>query len=719
MFSIYFTFIHLTSLRFFTKANAFFSEMKFPVAFRRGALAVMSVLAVVVALAAPQAQAAPPTITSFTSSAVIIDSSPVIKKQSGDETVPVSLSADVTLSWELGGGTPTKLALEYRDEKNKLINDEILPVSKTTHTLNLKNHVYRVWLYAENSETPSWRVGQSIKFEVREPLFLSTPGMPAKITDLTSSVDGSDVTLNWKFRSRYPRRLRLVYKKDEDSVSRIEINNFKLSHTLTLPLGRYTFWLQYQNISSKLVRGTLSKSTTVTVRHADAPKIDSFTADLIGDKRVKLDWVLSGGAPTSLTLKYLDGIKKSVPVTGELTHTLSDLDPGQYIFELIAENAHAPAGGFLEESATDTVVVPDPTSTTPTVIDIITGVSDLLGNVTLTWDLKGFDPTSLTLVYNDGSEQRVIPLDVTETSHTFTVSNLNLGLTRFRLHAVNDATGPSGVSVYKDVLIGVLPPTIISFDAEPIGDSKVKLDWVLGGGDPTNLVIFYSETEEWVEVTDAPVVEGKATHTIPNLPEGEHTFRLFAVNAAVSPLGVHDTETVSVVAVARPKIVDFTSEVLGNNKVRLDWVLGGGDPTDLWLSYYSEDGTVSGFEDIFPSDTSHTFTIEAPGEYTFYLVAMNDAAPDPETVMVFAPRTPSWLLRARRSSTSPPCRSTRTKSGWTGSSAADTRPGCRCAICQRQAGSRSTSSARRSSMARPLARSKTWSRARSHSRCTP
>ena len=303
MFSIYFTFIHLTSLRFFTKANAFFSEMKFPVAFRRGALAVMSVLAVVVALAAPQAQAAPPTITSFTSSAVNIDSSTVLKIQGRDDVkVPVSLSADVTLSWELGGGTPTKLTLEYRDEKNKLINVEILPVTKTTHTLNLINHMYTVWLYAENSETPYRNsVGSSTKFEVRGPLLLlSTPGMPAKITDLTSSVDGSDVTLNWKVRSRYPRILRLVYKKDEDSVSRTKINNLKLSHTLTLQPGRYTFWLQYQNISSKIVRGTLSKGTTVTVRHADAPKIDSFTANLIGpigDNQVKLDWVLSGGAP--------------------------------------------------------------------------------------------------------------------------------------------------------------------------------------------------------------------------------------------------------------------------------------------------------------------------------------------------------------------------------------------------------------------------------------
>ena len=95
-----------------------------------------------------------------------------------------------------------------------------------------------------------------------------------------------------------------------------------------------------------------------------------------------------------------------------------------------------------------------------------------MGNVTLTWDLKGGDPTSLTLGYNDGSEQSVDFPSPTTTSHTLFVDP-DLGLTKFTLTAVNDATGPSGVRETKDIMIAdVLPPKISVFTPDVLGDKQ-------------------------------------------------------------------------------------------------------------------------------------------------------------------------------------------------------------------------------------------------------
>ena len=68
--------------------------------------------------------------------------------------------------------------------------------------------------------------------------------------------------------------------------------------------------------------------------------------------------------------------------------------------------------------------------------------------------------------------------------------------------------------------------------------------------------------------------------------------------------------------------------MLGENKVRLDWLLVGGTPTSLLLSY-SKDGSnaVTSSADIPPVETSYTFPDLEPGKYFFTLVAVNAAAP--------------------------------------------------------------------------------------------
>ena len=550
------------------------------------------------------------------------------------------------------------MTLKYKDENG--VSHSFYPVTgQTTYTLFLQPptqrrriYVYEIWLHAKNAD------GEASD-KVRVDFVLSRSnhgGLPAKITDLTPTVDGKDVTLNWKFSPEfgpsYPSALTLTYQKNDGTKERIELNNFQTSYDLkNLPIGKYTFQLFHKNFNFPGAREFFSGSTTATVRHENTPKIHTFDADFIADpiveKQVKLDWVLEGGAPTSLTLRYQKvGATPWVTVTLDHTrssgsHTLTTPGWGEYVFKLIAENANALAGSDFEVSDTETVTV-----TLLPIIDDLNGSADLRGNVTLTWDLKGGDPTSLTLGYNDGSEQSVDFPSPTTTSHTLFVDP-DLGLTKFTLTAVNDATGPSGVRETKDIMIAdVLPPKISVFTPDVLGDNKVKLDWVLGGGQAEELwLIYYSDSSEESDPdtdTKAEVeVTGKTSYTIPFLPHGPATFTLIALNAAApdterdSDSGVRSTKKETVESVARPIIDGFIPTVLGENKVRLDWLLVGGTPTSLLLSY-SKDGSnaVTSSDDIPPVETSYTFPDLEPGKYFFTLVAVNAAAPQGKVMEV-------------------------------------------------------------------------------------
>ena len=210
---------------------------------------------------------------------------------------------------------------------------------------------------------------------------------------------------------------------------------------------------------------------------------------------------------------------------------------------LVAENTAAPDPGVSSFPETVTVV-----AVARPIISVFN--PEVLGEnkVKLEWKLDGGKAEQLRLIYYPGDRadtteelgdrvDAIVEKDVTgETSYTF--SDLPSGLGTFMLIAVNDAApdteGPDlAVSSSRTITVeSVARPIIYDFQAESIGDKKVKLTWTLGGGEATKLKVRYSDgsggsldadgTNKSADVTHKM---SKRSHTLDRLQAGSPHLR--------------------------------------------------------------------------------------------------------------------------------------------------------------------------------------------------
>ena len=243
---------------------------------------------------------------------------------------------------------------------------------------------------------------------------------------------------------------------------------------------------------------------------------------------------------------------------------------------------------------------------------------------------------------------------------------LTRGSIVFKLHAVNDAAPDPGVRSRTTAdVVALAQPKITHFALEALDRRRVKLYWTVSAS-TTELEVLYASSRG-VESRKLNPQGSPYTLIDSNLQPRETDFTLRASNVLTTD---EDTKKVLVAEIAPPIIVpgSFEAVPIGQNAVRLEWELGGGAPTSLRVVYTDSDGTEES-EVINPTHRSYTLTLPSSGLYRLSLIAVNSAT-DSDGVSAGSQLSTSWLLSNRRSQTSPPCRSTGTKSGWTGCSAA-------------------------------------------------
>ena len=267
------------------------------------------------------------------------------------------------------------------------------------------------------------------------------------------------------------------------------------------------------------------------------------------------------------------------------SHTITGLELEEYVFILVAENAATPPNGV--HAPTDprvTVIIAPPT------ISGLTGVSDTSGNVLLNWVPGGGDAPEMWVTYSrDGSALSVSQV-VEPGENRVEVPDLPTGEYTFWVFAVNAADpDPSPKDTTTVTVVNVAPPTISDFTASQNGDKQVELTWDLGGGALTSLTLEYTDGDG----TDQSVTLGTTatSHTLINLPLGDYTFDLYAVNAAAPDPGVKSTTDPALPVIAPPTISNFRGSQTGDKQVELTWDLGGGDLESLTLEYTDGDDT--------------------------------------------------------------------------------------------------------------------------------
>lgn len=439
--------------------------------------------------------------------------SPIIKSFAADSTT-IARGQSVILSWTLSGGAPTTLSIDNSvGSVLGLTAKTITPTATTTYTLTASNI----------SGAPK----KSIKITVNQ----TAPIISNFTANPTSVIQGQSSTLSWTLSGTPATSLSI-----DNGVGSVLGTTSKI----VTPTVSTTYALTAKNTT-----GTSIKYTTVTV-NLPAPVIDSFIADsttIIQGNSVTLSWMLSGGAPTTLSID--NGIGS---VLGSTSVILAPTVTTTYV--LTASNIT----GTATKSVTVTVNPPAP------VIDYFYASYGGFfpgGSTNLLWSLSGGAPTSLSIdngigsVLGSTSVMNLTP--AITTTYTITASNIS-----------GTVSEPITVNVYPVISTFTVSPATITQ-----GQSST-LSWTVAGGPPITLSID----------NGVGSVLGQSSVTVK--PTVTTTYAITAVNSFGWETG-YSSVTVYVNPPA-PVISSFTASptsITSDQSATLSWSLAGGTPTSL------------------------------------------------------------------------------------------------------------------------------------------
>ncbi|MEK7080680.1 MAG: hypothetical protein AAB925_02535, partial [Patescibacteria group bacterium] len=426
---------------------------------------------------------------------------------------------------------------------------------------------------------------------------------------------GKPAVLSWAVLGGTPASLEI-----DNEVGPVLGSNFKLIN----PAETTTYTLTAENAG-----GAVTKSVTITVNQPAppsgpgaaglaltakaAPVIDSFDASpstIIKGQSTTFSWSLSGGAPTSLSLRRGNSVVSVLHRTSRESSPSADA-----VYTLTAKNKY---GSAVKSIAI--TVNPQP----PVIKSFASSPSKIIKGkfATLYWSLSGGKPESLTIDNGVGvvlGKTKIAVRPAVTTTYTVTAQNI------------------SGV-VTKSFTVTVNPPSpiITSFTA----DSKIiargqsaTLFWSLSGGAPTTLSIN----------KEVGSVLGLTSKTV--TPTVTTTYTLTAEN-----ISGKSTKSIKITAYeSAPVISSFTAEptnITKGKSATLLWIISGTPATSLSIDNGIGSVFKTASKKVSPSTTTD-YTITAKNKYGSAEKSVTVTVNPPSPIIISFTANPSTIIKGQ------------------------------------------------------------------------
>ena len=480
-------------------------------------------------------------------------------------TAPTNLSASVNadsvnLTWdEVADATSYNI---YRDSS--------LIASPTTNaftdtTLADGTYLYEVSAVDDAGESTS-------KASVSATVNNEPPTAP---TNLTATVNGSNVNLNWNEVS--DATSYNVYR-DSSLIASPTTNAFT---DTTLADGTYLYEVSAVDDAGE---STSKASVSATVNNVPPAAPSNLSASINGDS-IDLSWDAVADA-TSYKV-YRDSSLIASPTTNAFTDTT--LADGTYLYEVSAVDD---AGESTSKASVNATVNNEPPTAPTNLSASINGDS-----IDLSWDAVA-DATSYK-VYRDSS------LIASPTTNAFTDTTLADGTYLYEVSAVDDA-GESTSKASVNATVNNEPPTAPTNLSASVNGSNVNLSWDTVA-DATSYNVY----------RDSSLIASPTTNAFTDtaLADGTYLYEVSAVdNAGESTSKASISATVNNVPPAAP--TNLSASVNGDS-VNLSW----NTVADATSYNVYRDGS------LIASSTSNAFTDTAlaDGTYFYEVSAVDDA----------------------------------------------------------------------------------------------
>ncbi|KAA0548785.1 hypothetical protein FZW96_06915 [Bacillus sp. BGMRC 2118] len=500
---------------------------------------------------------------------------------------------DVDLKWNAVNFATDYKIYQIVDGKKDLLY--------TVKTTNMRLTNIQPGEYSYEIHSYSDRFGESAeanKLSVTVNEITLTP--PSNFTVTTQNIN--DVVLKWN-SVPYSTGYNVYRVVNGEKILQGKVTGTTVTYP-TQPGGNYTYVVSA--VSDRFGESQESTAVTVNVETVTMDKPGNFTHDMKNGNDVVLSWEPVTNATNYKVYQIVDGKKVLKSTVTGTTVTYTNLPEGNYVYEVYSNSTRF---GESKEGSKQEFTITFPKMLSPeNLIQTIKSPSEFA----LNWDASEFANSYKIYEIVNGQKKSVR----TVSTRTTTFSNMMAGNYIYEIHAISSRFGESAVGTRIEVTLNgqiMETPQNLTYTVSNGNDVTFKWDKVQ-----------YATTYKVYQMVDGEKILKRnynaTSYAVSNLPEGEHTFEVYAVSTLFGESPVGAVTTFTMVHPEMEKPANTTSKIQNGNDVVLNWDLVP------YATSYNVYEVIGNEEVLIRNVTSRTITLadQSEGDHTYVVRSVSN-----------------------------------------------------------------------------------------------